>query len=262
MESYALHNAWLAALLAGAVFGLLGFFVVLRRLAFIGVGISHSAVAGAALGLTAGLAPMLSAGLVTVVTAAAIAGTGRDKLGEDTAIGIYLAATMGLAALALGASAEHSHELFDYLFGDLLSVGPADVALLAAAAAVVVVSVGLLFRRLLLVSFDEELARAYGLAVGRLDLALLLLLSLAVLVGVRVVGGLLVSGMLVVPAATAALWTSDFRRQIPLAVALSIGCCLAGLALALRFELSAGGTVVTSAIAAFALSLAFNRTRG
>ena len=261
MGAFPVDNAWVAALLAGLVFGSLGFFVVLRRLAFIGVGISHSAVAGAALGLAAGLSPMTAASLVTVMTAVAIAGTGRDRLGSDTAIGIYLAAAMGLAALILGTDAEHSHELFAYLFGDLLSVDAGELALLAAAATMVAAGLVVLFRRLMLVAFDEELARAYGVAVDRLDLTLLMLLSLAVLVGVKVVGGLLATGMLVVPAATAALWTSDFRRQVLLAVVLATACCMAGLALALRFELSAGGAVVSLAVAAFAVSLAATRAR-
>lgn len=251
----------LAALLAGSMFGLLGFFVVLRRLAFIGVGISHAALAGAALGLAAGLAPMLSAALVTVAAATAIAATGGNKLGEDTAIGIYLAAAMGLAALLLGTNAEQSHELFGYLFGDLLAVDLAGLALLGVAALLVALTVALLLRRLLLVSFDEELARAYGLPVDGLNLMLLLLVSLAVLAGVRVVGALLVTGMLVVPAATAALWSSNFRRQLLLGTALALACCLGGVALALEFGLSAGGAVVSLAVMAFALSLLLTRGR-
>jgi zinc transport system permease protein len=252
LEFAFMQRALLAAATVGVVCGVLGFFVVLRRLAFIGVGISHSALGGVALGLLLGVSPLLTGGAFALAVALGIALTGtRTGLGRDTVIGVFFSGAMSLGVVL--ASLEHGaqQELFGYLFGNVLAVTPGELAGLALGGVVVVAALLALLRPQLFVAFDEEIARAYGQPVQALDVALLGLLAAAIVIGVRLVGVLLIEALLVVPAATAALLARDYRRQLALGVALALASALGGLALSWQLDVAPGGMVALTAVALF-----------
>lgn len=254
------QRAFVAAVLAGLLCGLLGFFVVLRRLAFIGVGISHSAVGGVAIGLLIGADPRLTASIFAVAVALGMFWVGRDRrIGEDAVIGVFLSGSMalGLAIASLGHG--YQKDLFAYLFGSLLGVSVSELVLLFSLVAVVGTIVALAFREMMFVAFDEEVARAYGRPVDALDSLLLVVLALTVVAGARIVGVLLVEALLVVPAATAALWTLDFRRQVLLSVVIGVGAAASGLMISLLMDVSAGASIVGVAVALFFVSWALRR---
>jgi len=254
------QRALAAALIVGLLCGLLGFFVILRRLAFIGVGISHAAIGGVALGLVAGVDPRLSAALFSVAVALGMFWVARDRrLAEDAVIGVFLTSSMAFGLLLMGMQHGYQKDLFAYLFGSLLSVSAADLAGLAMLAAALALIIAASFRELLFVAFDEEVARAYGRPVDALDALLLVVLALTVVAGVRVVGVLLVEALLVIPAATAALWTLDFRRQVALSMGLGAASAIAGLWLSFAFDLAAGASIVLVAASAFFLSWVLRR---
>jgi zinc transport system permease protein len=222
MLEYAfMQRALAAAALVGLVCGVLGFFVVLRRLAFIGVGISHSALGGVALGLLLGVSPLLTGGAFALVV-------------------------------------EHGaqQELFGYLFGNVLAVTSGELALLAVGGALVVAALLALLRPQLFLAFDEEIARAYGQRVEALDMALLALLAATIVIGVRLVGVLLIEALLVVPGATAALLARHYRAQLALSVAFAVTSALAGLALAWKLDVAPGGMVALTAVALFFVAFA------
>ncbi|HEY2774558.1 MAG TPA: metal ABC transporter permease [Candidatus Binatia bacterium] len=246
------ERALAAALIVGVLCGLLGFFVVLRRLAFIGVGISHSAIGGVAIGLVAGIDPRLSATVFSVAVALGMFTVARGRrVGEDAIIGVFLSGAMALGLLLTGLQHGYQKDLFAYLFGSLLAVTASDLALLGGLATLLVVVIALSFREMLFVAFDEEVARAYGRPVDLLDAMLIVMLALTVVAGVRIVGVLLVEALLVVPAATAALWTLDFRRQVALSMLLGAGSAAAGLWCSFAFDLAAGASIVLVAVATF-----------
>jgi len=258
-----MQRALAAAVLMGIACGALGFFVVLRRLAFVGVGISHSAIAGVAIAVLAAWPPLPTAALFALAVALGIAWTGRrGRLSEDTVIGVFFSGSMALGLVLFSLERGYQQDLFGYLFGNVLAVGPRELAVLTAVAAVVVGLLALAFRPLLFVAFDEEIAQAYGHRVGMLDALLLALLALAVVIGVRVVGILLVEALLVVPAATAALWAQHYRAQMGLAVAIGAGSGVGGLAAAYALDLAAGGSIVLVAVAVFFVSLVARRRGG
>lgn len=263
MLEYAfMQRALAAALVAGLLCGALGFFVVLRRLAFIGVGISHSAIAGVAIGLLAGIDPVLSAAVFAVIVALAVQHSAkRGALSEDTIIGVFFSGSMALGLLLLSLKDGYRQDLFAYLFGDVLSISANELLLLTLAAAAILLVLALFFREMLLIAFDEEIARAYGRPVDRLDALLLVLLAVTVIVGVRLVGILLIEALLVIPAATAALWTINFRSQLALAASLGSGTAVAGLALSWRIDTAAGPTMVVLALLLFLASLALRPQR-
>lgn len=256
LELAFMQRAVIAAAAIGLVCGALGFFVVLRRLAFIGVGIAHSAIGGVALAIVLGGPPLASAALFAIAVALAIARLSRSgRLSEDAVIGIFFAGSMALAVVLFSLRRGYQQDLFGYLFGNVLAITPGELAVLLAAGAGVLVALALAFRPLLFLAFDEEVARAYGHPVGALEAGLLVLLAVTVVVGVRLVGVILVEALLVVPAATATLWASHYRAQLALAMALGAGAGVVGLAVAYLFDLAAGGAIVLVSVAGFLLSL-------
>jgi ABC-type Mn2+/Zn2+ transport system permease subunit len=249
------ERALVAAVVSGLLCGLLGFFVILRRLAFIGVGISHSAIGGVAIGLLAGIDPGISAAVFSVIVALGMFQVARDRrLGEDAIIGVFLSGAMALGLLLTSMQHGYQRDLFAYLFGSLLTVSREDLVMLCGLAAVVAVVVAASFREMLFVAFDEEVARAYGRRVDLFDALLIVVLALTIVAGVRVVGVLLVEALLVVPAATAALWTLDFRRQVALSMTLGAACGAAGLWMSFAFDVGAGAAIVLTAVSIFFLS--------
>ena len=254
------QRALAAVVIVGVLCGLLGFFVVLRRLAFIGVGISHSAVGGVAVGLLLGIDPRLSAAFFAVAVALGMFWVGRSKrLSEDAVIGVFLSASMALGLVLLSLRHGFQQDLFGYLFGSVLAISSAELFGLAALAAVVGLVLFASFREMLFVAFDEEVARAYGRPVDLLDALLLVVLAVTIVAGVRVVGVLLIEALLVVPAATAALWTLDFRRQIALSTTLGAASGVLGLVASYQFDVAAGGAIVLVAVFCFFVSLMIRR---
>jgi zinc transport system permease protein len=252
LELAFMQRALAAAVVVGVLCGALGFFVVLRRLAFVGVGISHSAIGGVAIAVLAGWNPLVTAAVFAAGVALGIAWVGRrGALSQDAVIGVFFSGAMALGIVLFSVRRGYQQDLFGYLFGNVLAISPGELAAVVVAASVVLVALALAFRPLLLVAFDDEVARAYGHPVGLLDAGLLVLLALAIVVGVRLVGVILIEALLVVPAATASLWSGHYRGQIGLAMGLGAGAGVAGLALAYAFDLAAGASIVLVAVAIF-----------
>lgn len=254
------ERALVAAVVVGLLCGLLGFFVILRRLAFIGVGISHAAIGGVALGLVVGVDPGVSAAVFSVLVALGMFQVARDRrLAEDAIIGVFLSGAMALGLLLMGLRHGYQKDLFAYLFGSLLAVSSGDLMMLCALAVTLAVVVAASFREMLFVAFDEEVARAYGRPVDLMDALLIVVLALTVVAGVRVVGVLLVEALLVVPAATAALWSLDFRRQVALSMTLGAASAATGLWLSFAFDVGAGAAIVLVSVSIFFASWLLRR---
>jgi zinc transport system permease protein len=260
LEFAFMQRALAAAIWIGVVCGALGFFVVLRRLAFIGVGISHSAIGGVALGIVLGVSPLATGAVFATAVALGIAVVGRrGGLAEDTVIGVFFSGSMALGVVLFSLERGYQQDLFGYLFGNVLAVSSGDLAVLGVLGATVLAALAVAFRPLFFTAFDEEVARAYGHPVDALNAALLVLLAATVVIGVRLVGVILVEALLVIPAATAALWARQYRGQLLLSMALGAGAGVAGLALAYRLDLAAGGAIVLVAVAAFFVSVVARR---
>lgn len=255
-----MQRALVAAVVLGLVCGVLGFFVVLRRLSFIGVGISHSAIGGVALGIVLGLPPLLLGAVVAIGVALGI-GLVRQRggLSEDAVIGVFFSAAMALGVVLFSLQRGFQQDLFGYLFGNVLAISIPELAVLTGAAAAILLVLWRYFPHLLFVAFDEEVARAYGHPVRALDLTLLVLIAITVVIGVRVVGVLLIQALLVIPAATAVLWTANYRQQIALGMGLAVACGIGGLVGAYQLDVAAGGSIVLLASALFFGSLVVRR---
>ena len=252
------------ALMAGLVVGLgcavLAFFVVLRRMAFVGVGISHAALGGVALGVLLGIDPVLSA-LVFSVGVAWLIGAigGRGQLSEETAIGIFFPTAMAMGVALMAGTPDYRQSLLSYLFGNILLVQRADLVLATVLVGLTVVVVFALFKELLFVSVDEETARASGLPATALRYLLLTLLALTIVSAIKVVGIVLVSAFLVIPGATAQLIAPSMRAMLGLSIASAMVSVLGGLWMAWILDLPSGAAIVLTGAALFFAALAGRR---
>jgi zinc transport system permease protein len=258
-----MQRALAAGILVGVLCGVLGFFVVLKRLSFIGVGISHSAFGGIAIGVLLGIDPLIAAAIFSTAIAWAIGWLSRKgRLHEDTAIGILFSSAMALGVALISLSSAYQVDLFGYLFGNILAVSPRDLWFLGAIVAAVLLGIRLLFKELLFLTFDEEVARANGLPVTPLYFLLLTALALAVVAAIRVVGLILVEALLVIPAAIGYQLAGGYRSMLAIAVASAVLSASVGLIISYFLNVAAGATIVLVLTVLFFGALRLGRRRG
>ena len=237
--------------------GPLGSFVVWRRMAYFGDTLAHSALLGVTLGFLLGVNPTVGVMAVCVALALLLVGLQeRRSLAADTLLGILSHASLSLGLVALAFLETLRVDLMAYLFGDILSVTAADLAWIYGGGAVAMTGLGLLWRRLLAVTVDEELARVEGLPVRALRLAFMLLIALVIAIAMKIVGMLLITSLLIIPAATARRFSRTPEQMAGLAAVLGAVAVSGGLTASLLWDLPAGPSVVVAAAALFLLSSA------
>lgn len=247
-----MQRALVAGVMAGLLCGLVSFFVVLRRLAFVGAGISHSALGGVAVGVLLGINPILAATVFCTVVAWAIGLVSRKgHLYEDTAIGIFFVTAMALGIAVLSLAVGYYADLFSFLFGSILSVTKTDLALLGIMGTGIAAFLLLFLKELLFICFDYEAACAAGVPAGLLYYGLLTSLALTVVVTVKILGIVLASALLVMPAATGYELCKNFRGVLAVAVADGVLATVVGLLLSYWLNLPSGATIVLCAAVLF-----------
>lgn len=253
------QNALIGGTLVGALASYLGVFVVQRRMAFLGSGLSHAAFGGVALGLLLNTQPLWVALPFTVGVAVAMVWVReRAGLAGDTTIGIFFAVSMALGIIFLSLKEGYSSDAFTYLFGSILAVSRAD-ALAAAAVALGVVALGPMWGRWAYATFDRNLARADRLPVMAEDYLLTVCLAVAIVVSMKVVGIVLISAFLVLPPATARLLAQTFAGMTLWSVALGVATVIAGLFISFQSNLPSGATIILLQAAIFFLMLAWRQ---
>ncbi len=257
-----MQRAFVASVLVGTVCSIIGVYVVLRGLSFIGSGIAHASFGGVALGFLLGINPLFMAVLFSLAGAGFIHLTSRKgELKMDVSIGIFFAFTMALGILFIGLMRRYDARLYGYLFGNILAVTDTDIKLLILLTALVFITIGLLFKELQFVTFDEEMAEASGVPAGRFSLILLVLMALAIVISIKAVGIILVMALIVAPAASAYQLTGDFKRMFPLSLAFGICTCLTGLLASFWFDIPSGATIVIVATLFLGLAVLFSPKR-
>ena len=257
-----LQRALLAAALTGGLCAVIGVFVVLRGLAFIGAGTAHAAFAGVALAYLLGLPPLplaVAFGLTTVWITGFLEEQGRMKL--DVSIGILYTATMALAILFIGLMKTYNAEVYSYLFGSVLSVTGEELLVMGLLAILVVGVIALFSKEFFFIAFDQEMAEASGVPARRLFFLLLTLVALTIVVSLKAVGALLVFALLLIPASTAYQLTSSLRGMMGYSVVIGVLVSLAGVLLSFRFDLPAGPAIVLLATGLFFLAVVFSPKR-
>jgi zinc transport system permease protein len=240
-----LQRALVAGILVSLLCGVLSSFVVLRRMAFIGVGISHSAFGGVALGFLLGVDPLFTGVGFAVLVAVLIEWVqSRTRVEQDTAIGIFFAASMALGLVFLHLSRVYNVDVFGYLFGNILAIGSSQLLAILVVTAVVLALMLALFKEIVFISFDEEMAWVNGLPVRGLRYLFLVLMALVVIVSIYLVGIILISALLVIPGAIAQNLSRRFHAMVWAATGVAVGSTVGGLALSFGVDLPSGATIV------------------
>lgn len=240
-----MQNAFFGGLLVSLVCGLLSVFIVLRRMAFVGAGISHSAFGGVALGFLLQIDPFWTGLFFAILVAFLIEGfQSRGRIEEDTAIGIFFAASMALGVIFLHFSRTYNADIFGILFGNILVIGPTQLLQVTGVAGVVLLFLLAFYKELEFISFDEEMAWVCGIPVKPLRYAFLAILTLVIIVAIYLVGIILVSALLVIPAAVARNLTNHLRNLLLVSAGVAVGSTLAGLELSYQIDLPSGATIV------------------
>ncbi len=252
-----MQRALAAGLVTAVACPLIGMFVVVRRQALIGDGLGHIAFAGVMGGYLLGVYPTAAAAAVTMLGAGAIEFVRRRHAHHaDTALAIMFYTGIALAVIFSSMARTPGTNMLGVLFGSILTVTSQDLALIAVCGVIVAAVVGLLFDRLVLLAFDEDVAHVAGVNTALYGVLLSILTALVVVVGMRVVGILLVSSLMVIPVAAAHLLRRGFRATLAWAVAFSVLAVLGGLTLSFYLDIAPGGTIVITAVAVYLVVMA------
>jgi ABC-type Mn2+/Zn2+ transport system permease subunit len=251
-----MQSGFLAITLVGTTCAVLGCYVVLRRMAFIGDAIAHTALPGIVVAYLNSYNLFFGALVAGLLTALGIGWlSGREELREDTAIGVLFTGMFALGLLIIS----HTRSFRDFssmLFGNILGVTRTDLVLISTITAIVIAVVLLFYKELELTSVDPSYSAVIGLRVNWMRNVLLFLLALGVVTGIQAVGVILTSGLLITPAAAASLLTRDLLRMMVLAAGLAIAAGFIGLYASFYANVGSGAAIVLSGSALFAIAFA------
>ena len=253
----------LVATLAGGLCGLIGVYITLRGMSYIGHGLSHAIFGGFAASSIIGLNYFLGAGVWGLASALAINRvTRRRGIGADAAIGVITTASFALGVALLTVFGTKGPSFDAALFGSVIGVTAADLWVLAGVAALTVTVVVTNYRPLLFATFDPEVADVSGVRVARMDALLMLVLSLSILATLTVIGVTLVAATLVIPAVVARMLTERFATMLWLSSAIGAGAGFVGMNLSYHLDVPSGTMIVLTGAAGFGVVLALTGGRG
>ena len=258
-----MQRALIEVVLMGLTCGLIGTYVVLRGMAFIGDALAHAIFPGVVIAFLLDADFFVGALLFGVLTAVLIGTISRNRrVSEDTAIGVLFAAMFALGIVLISTVRNYTGALASFLFGDVLGVSLSDIISSVLIGGLVVAALVVFHKELVLVSFDDDMAEAVGLPVWLVNLGLLMLITLTIVVSLRAVGNILVVAMLVTPAAGARLWTDRLPVMMLLSAGFGALSGVIGLYVSYYTDWAAGATIVLVVTAWFGISFLFAPRHG
>lgn len=257
-----MQRAFIAALCVGLLCSVMGTYVILRKLSFIGDGIAHASFAGIVIAYLRNIDYYVGAAVVAVITAIGIGFVHRrGKISLDTTIGVLFTGAFALGVFLMSRERSYAIDLQSFLFGDILSVGRGDLWLIVGLASAIAIAVIILWRGLMYTSFDPVVAQASGISSGFHEYALLVMLALTIIVSLQSVGIILVAALLVTPAAAAYQLTSRFVPMMWLSAAFGAVSTVGGLYVSYYLGSSSGATIVLLATCLFFLAMGVKALR-
>jgi len=256
------QRALVGGVMVAVICAVISFFVVVRRLAFVGMGISHAAFGGVAIGLVAGIDPVISAGGFCAAVALGIGWFSRKgRMHEDTVIGILFATAMAMGVVLVRMAGAYNIDLMSYLFGSILALSWADVVIIAVTSLLAALFIVVFFKELLFISFDEETATASGLPVKFAYYGLLVTMALTIVVTIKLVGIILVAALLVIPGAAGIQLSRNYRGVLVIAVVVGVAAVVLGLYISFLADVASGAAIVLVLFALFIVSMALSPRR-
>jgi len=257
-----MQKALFVGILVSLISGFVSTFVVLRKMSFIGAGISHAAFGGIAIGFFTGINPVITAIVYAIAVALGIEFVSRrGKISEDASIGIFFSSSMALGIVLVSLSREYTVDLFGYLFGNILAITSEEVLLSSVVAALVIGSIMLFLKEILMTAYNEEIARVSGIPARAINTLFLVVLSVSIVISIKIVGIILVSALLVLPGATARLFAKNVYVMIAVSCSVAVFSTILGLILSYQFDIAPGGSIVLTATAIFLTALFLKRRK-
>ncbi len=260
-DSFILY-ALAAGIALALVVGPLGSVVVWRRMAYFGDTLAHAALLGVALAIAAEQLPIIGVGIIGVSIAVILFWLEKQRdLSTDTLLGIlsHSALALGLIVLSVIQGQGFNINLMSYLFGDLLAVNQSDLVLMYGSVVVILLVFSQILSSLISISVNEELARVDGISVERVRFIFMILLAMVIAVALKVVGILLITALLIIPAATARLYSKSPKQMVLISVLMAIVAVVLGLYASLNWDFPTGPAIVVSASSLFFVSRIFVR---
>lgn len=257
------RNGIAVATLAGTLCGILGVFVVLRGMSYIGHGLSHAVFGGAAASAVMNINYFVGAGFWGVTSGVIIGRIARKRvIGADAAIGIVTTASFAMGLVLLNKFGQAQKSIEAVLFGSVLGVHTIDIVAVAVVTVCVIAVVIAMYRSFLFATFDPEVAQVSGVRVALIEALLMAMLSLTILVTMRVIGTLLISALLVIPASVARMLTNSFAKMLWLSPIIGGFSAFVGMFLAFHFDTSASATIILVGTVLFIGVYSFSGIRG
>ncbi len=258
-----LRHAIVVCTIAGALCGLLGVFVTLRGMSYIGHGLSHAIFGGAAICAAIGLNFFVGAGIWGLGSGLAVSRVTRRRIiAADAAIGVITTASFAFGIALLGLYSRVKQSIEATVFGSVLGVSLNDVWIIIGVAIATTVVLVVFYRKLLFATFDPEVADVFGVSTSRMDALLMLLLSFAILSSMKVLGVTLIAAVLVIPPTVARMLTNSFGRMLVLSTTIGALTGLVGMYLSYHLDISSGATIVLVGFVLFAVVFAVTGRHG
>ncbi len=250
-----MRNALIAAVLVNIACGIVGTYVVIKKIVFLSGGISHAAFGGIGLGYLLGVNPIITAVPFSLLSALAIGFMSkRSKLSEDTAIGIIWAAGMALGIIFINLTPGYAPDLFSYLFGNILTIPVSDLYIMVILDLTIILIVALFFKEFFSISFDEEFSTVVGIPTRILYMVILCMVALSVVILIRVVGIILVIALLTIPSSICRQFTYNIKKLMFGSIIVGIISTVAGLLISYLLNIASGAAIIILLVLLFLVS--------
>ncbi|MCB0016925.1 MAG: metal ABC transporter permease [Anaerolineales bacterium] len=254
------RNGTIAAVLVGALCGLIGVYIVLRGMSYIGHGLSHAIFGGAVVAFVIQFNFYLGAGIWGFVAALLINQTvRRTRINADAAIGVITTASFAIGVALISRYRRFTQSFDAALFGNILGVTQTDVLVIAAVTLLVAVTIFFLYKQLLFTTFDSEVASVFGVKTQWVETWFALILAAAIIASMQILGVTMIAAALVIPAIVARLLTDSFHRMVILSTSIGAFSGLAGMYLSFYVDISSGATIVLLQATLFCIALLINK---
>jgi len=244
-----------AGIIVGFIAPLIGIFLVLRRYSLFADTLAHTSLAGIAGGLLLGVNPLFTALGVTVLSSLGLERLrNRRRVYGESALALFLSGSLAVATILLSFGNGFDSNLFNYLFGSIITVTQTDIYVIAILAIVVAITVFVFYKELVAIAFDEDFARVSGIPVKLINTLLVILSAIVISLAIPVVGVLLISALIVIPVITALQLRQSFVRTLVYAEIISLVSVISGMVVSFYLDLSTGGTIVLIMLGIFLLT--------
>ena len=248
------QHALLGSLFASIACGIIGTYIVTRRLVFISGGITHASFGGIGIGLYMGISPLLSAAVFSVLSAFGVEWLSKQKdIREDSAIAVFWTFGMAIGIIFSFLSPGFAPDLSAYLFGNILTINTTDIGILAGLSILLTAFFACFLNPIIYIAFDREYARSQRIPVVFFEYILMMFIALTIVACLRIIGIVLVISLLTLPQMTANLFTHSFKRIIWLSIGIGYASCLGGLFLSYQMQVPSGAAIIFFSILVYAL---------